>query len=57
MAVFTLHVDKTFCGDCMFGLRRFLQGLDGVVAVEIAAQAISIRFDETIVKWKEQFDK
>jgi hypothetical protein len=38
MNVITLHVNKRFCGDCMFGLRRFIQGIDGVASVEIAVQ-------------------
>ncbi len=49
MAVMTLHVNKPFCGDCMFGLRRFIQGIDCVQSVEIAAQAISIVFDESVM--------
>jgi len=34
----------------MFGLRRFIQGIDGVASVEIAGQAISIAFDESIMR-------
>jgi copper chaperone CopZ len=50
MDVMTLHVDKPFCGDCMFGLRRFIQGIDGVQSVEIAGQTISIVFDGSVMK-------
>jgi hypothetical protein len=34
----------------MFGLRRFIQGIDGVQSIEIAGQAISIKFDESIME-------
>ena len=50
MKVVTFRVDRTFCGDCLFGLKRFIQGIDGVASVDIAAQAISIAFDETVMK-------
>jgi hypothetical protein len=50
MNVITLHVNKRFCGDCMFGLRRFIHGIDGVASVEIAVQASSITFDESIMR-------
>jgi copper chaperone CopZ len=50
MNFITLHVNRPFCGDCMFGLKRFIQGIDGVESAEIAGKAISIKFDESVMK-------
>ncbi len=50
MSVITLRVNRPFCGDCMFGLKRFIQGIDGVASVEIGGQTISITFDESAMK-------
>ncbi len=50
MNTITLRVNRTFCGDCMMGLRRFIQGIDGVASVEIAGQAMTIMFDASVMK-------
>ena len=52
MNTITFRVIKTFCGDCMMGLRRFIQGLDGVASVEIVGQVMTIMFDASVMKGK-----
>ncbi len=52
MNTITFRVNKTFCGDCMMGLRRFIQGIEGVASVEISGQAMTIIFDASVMKEK-----
>ena len=52
MNTMTFRVDRTFCGDCMMGLRRFIQGIDGVASVEIGGQLMTIIFDPSVMKEK-----
>jgi copper chaperone CopZ len=39
-------VQKQFCGECSLALRRFIGGIDGVIAVEVENGAIAVDFDE-----------
>jgi copper chaperone CopZ len=39
-------VQKQFCGECSLALRRFIGGMDGVIAVDVENGAVSVDFDE-----------
>jgi copper chaperone CopZ len=39
-------VQKQFCGECSLALRRFIGGMDGVIAVDVENGAVVVDFDE-----------
>jgi copper chaperone CopZ len=39
-------VQKQFCGECSLALRRFIGGMDGVIAVDVENGAVAVDFDE-----------
>ncbi len=49
MKIATLQVNKALCGDCFLAIKRFIEGLDGVDAVNLGNLAITIRFDESAI--------
>ncbi len=49
MKITRYQVDKTLCGDCSFALKRYIEGIDGVDAVDLGKSAREIRFDEIAV--------
>ena len=42
MKISKYQVNKTLCGDCSLALKRFIEGIDGVDAVNLGNLAITI---------------
>jgi copper chaperone CopZ len=49
-------VQKQFCGECSLALRRFIGGMDGVIAVDVENGAVAVDFDEREIP-EEQVEK
>jgi copper chaperone CopZ len=49
MKIATFQVNKALCGDCSLAIKRFIEGIDGVDAVNLGNSAITIRFDESAI--------
>jgi copper chaperone CopZ len=39
-------VQKLFCGECSLALRRFIGGMEGVIAVDVENYVVAVDFDE-----------
>jgi copper chaperone CopZ len=49
MKITRLQVNESLCGDCSLALKRFIEGINGVDAVDMGNLAISIQFDESVI--------
>ncbi len=47
MSKVSLNVQKQFCEECSFALRRFIGGMEGVVSISVQDGKIEIDYDSS----------